>query len=141
MRILAIETSCDDTGIAILETGRGKNPNFNILSNVVSSQTIHQNYGGVFPMMAKREHQNNLIPALTQALSQSKLLNPKSKVFRQTTNPSFSGQISNQVQSSKFKTIGKILKREPELLGQLTPFLEKYEKPDVDLIAVANGPG
>lgn len=130
MRILAIETSCDDTGIAILESNGSKSPDFKVLSNIVSSQTIHQNYGGVFPMMAKREHQNNLVSVLAQALKQSNLLNLKSKI-----------QISNQIQSSKYKTIGKILEREAELLKQLMPFLGKYDKPDVDLIVVTNGPG
>ena len=59
MRILAIETSCDDTGIAILEIkGSKKSPVFNVLSNIVSSQIeIHKEYGGVYPMLAKREHQ------------------------------------------------------------------------------------
>ena len=78
MKILGIETSCDDTGIAILEV---KNSKFKVLSNIVSSQTIHQNYGGVFPMMAKREHQANLVPTLMQALKLAKLENPKSEIL------------------------------------------------------------
>ena len=53
MKILSIETSCDDTAIAILEVESGKAIKFKALSNIVSSQTdIHKNYGGVFPMMA-----------------------------------------------------------------------------------------
>ena len=60
MKILAIETSCDDTGIAILEVKGNKNPTFNVFSNIISSQIeIHKKYGGVFPAMAKREHQKN----------------------------------------------------------------------------------
>ena len=59
MKILAIETSCDDTGIAILEVS--KTGCFTVLSNIVASQIkVHQKYGGVYPMMAKREHQKNL---------------------------------------------------------------------------------
>ena len=58
MRILAIETSCDDTCCAILEI---KNKKIKILSDVVSSQVkIHRQYGGVYPFLAKREHIKNL---------------------------------------------------------------------------------
>ena len=58
MIILGIDTSCDDTCIAILEI---ENCKFKILSNIVSSQVkLHAKYGGVYPMLAKREHQKNL---------------------------------------------------------------------------------
>ncbi len=63
MHILAIETSCDETGIALIEAkGRGlKNPRFKILKNLVASQIkIHQPFGGVVPNLAKREHLKNL---------------------------------------------------------------------------------
>lgn len=130
MKILAIETSCDDTGIAVLEVKSSKvHKVFKVLSNVVSSQTIHQNYGGVFPMMAKREHQRNLVPALEQALKQAKLANPKS-------NPPAGGLNPKQIQNLK-----KIFERENELFEKTKEFLEKYEKPNVDYIAVTHGPG
>ncbi|MBI2098602.1 MAG: tRNA (adenosine(37)-N6)-threonylcarbamoyltransferase complex transferase subunit TsaD [Candidatus Wildermuthbacteria bacterium] len=75
MRILGIETSCDDTGIAVLEAGRGSH--FQILSNVVASQiAVHQKYGGVYPMLAKREHLKNLPIVLRRALGSS----PRSEV-------------------------------------------------------------
>ncbi|MBI2450141.1 MAG: tRNA (adenosine(37)-N6)-threonylcarbamoyltransferase complex transferase subunit TsaD [Candidatus Nealsonbacteria bacterium] len=58
IKILGIDTSCDDTAIALLEV---KNSNFKIISNTVSSQVkIHAKYGGVYPFLAKREHQKNL---------------------------------------------------------------------------------
>lgn len=58
IKILGIDTSCDDTCIALLEV-RGSD--FKILSNVVSSQVkLHAKYGGVYPFLAKREHQKNL---------------------------------------------------------------------------------
>jgi len=74
MRILGIETSCDDTGIAIIE-GKGKPwPRFHILSNVVASQIeIHKKYGGVYPSLAKREHIVNLPIVLKTALRKAKL--------------------------------------------------------------------
>lgn len=68
MIILGIETSCDDTGVAIVEVS-GKRPIFKILSNVVSSQIkVHQKYGGVVPNLAAREHLKNIEPCLQEAL-------------------------------------------------------------------------
>lgn len=62
MRVLAIETSCDETAVAILEcTGDVKGASFTILSNALNSQaSLHAEYGGVFPTLAKREHMKNL---------------------------------------------------------------------------------
>jgi N6-L-threonylcarbamoyladenine synthase len=66
--VLAIETSCDDTGAAVLLDGR------KILSNVVSSQvSIHQKYGGVVPELASRRHIESIIPIVTEALETAKL--------------------------------------------------------------------
>src|SRR3989344_1186135 len=62
MKILAIETSCDDTSIAIVQASGGlKRPRFKILKNLISSQIkVHAPFGGVVPNLAKREHQKNL---------------------------------------------------------------------------------
>ena len=62
MKILAIETSCDETAIALVRAEGGlKNPRFKVLRNLVSSQIeTHRPYGGVVPMLAKREHLKNL---------------------------------------------------------------------------------
>lgn len=66
MKILAIETSCDETGITLLEV---KNNKFKILVNQLSSQAkIHAPYGGVFPALAKREHIKNLPLLFTKIL-------------------------------------------------------------------------
>src|SRR5437879_375195 len=62
MTLLAIETSCDDTGVAVVRDGR-------ILSNVVSSQmALHADYGGVVPELATREHLRNFLPVARAAL-------------------------------------------------------------------------
>ena len=50
MRILAIETSCDETGVAVVDDGR------HIISNIVASQLAHQDTGGIIPEVAAREH-------------------------------------------------------------------------------------
>ena len=77
MKLLSIETSCDDTGITIFEAKEkgktGRNIDFKILANIVSSQKVHAQYGGVFPMMAKKEHTKNLPIALDWAIKKAKI--------------------------------------------------------------------
>lgn len=62
--ILAIESSCDDTSVAVIQ-------NSTILSNVIASQKVHEIYGGVVPELASRAHQKNIVPVVQQALNQS----------------------------------------------------------------------
>jgi len=73
MKILAIETSCDETAVALLEcTGELDSPKFKILGNSLISQIeLHKEYGGVYPMLAKREHQKNLAPLLHKTLAEA----------------------------------------------------------------------
>ena len=68
MKILAIETSCDETGIALLDASGGlRAPRFRVLHNLVASQIpIHRPFGGVVPNLAKREHLKNLPILLTR---------------------------------------------------------------------------
>ena len=75
MRILGIETSCDETSISILEFNQNQ---CKILVNLIYSQiAIHQPYGGVVPNLAKREHQKKLVPLFKLALKQTNLLKNK----------------------------------------------------------------
>ncbi len=71
MKILAIETSCDETAIALVEARGGlRFPQFRIIKNIVSSQVkVHQPFGGVVPGLGKREHLKNLPIVLKQAVS------------------------------------------------------------------------
>src|SRR5215470_16259530 len=65
--ILGIESSCDETGAAVVRSGQ------QILSNVVASQiATHQPYGGVVPELASREHLRAIIPVVRQALAEAK---------------------------------------------------------------------
>lgn len=61
IHILAIESSCDDTGASVLQNNR-------VLSNEVAGQKVHAAYGGVVPELASRAHQQNIIPVVDQAL-------------------------------------------------------------------------
>ena len=135
MIILSIETSCDESGISVMEmygsfsTRGGSALSGKILADNVASQiNIHRQYGGVFPMMAKREHSKNLIPLLKKTLKESGFLKSKFK----NQNIKFQSQI---------KKLSKILEREPELLEQFLKFIPTIQKPKIDAIAVTYGPG
>lgn len=130
MIILAIETSCDDTGISIIKMNSQKKrtsfSDFDILSDNVSSQTeIHSVYGGVFPAMAKREHQKILIPLLIKSLKKSGLLKESKK----------------GLDIKKILRVQKMLERNREIFKDLKEFLKKYAAPEINEIAVTVGPG
>ena len=68
IRILGIESSCDETAAAVVADGR------EILSNIVASQVdVHRKYGGVVPELASREHLRQIVPVVREALEQARL--------------------------------------------------------------------
>lgn len=89
MKLLAIETSCDETAIALVEVkNEGKSAKFKVLGNEISSQIdIHREYGGVFPALAKREHIKNLPIVLEKVLKQAKVKIEKINAIAVTTGP------------------------------------------------------
>src|SRR6056297_252642 len=129
MKILAIETSCDDTGIAIIScnnTGaKVTEKKFKVLTNTLASQTeIHKKWGGVVPMLAKREHQKNLISLFRKAIEESNL-----------------SDLSNISLDKKKEKIQNFLKKEKDLYQNLEQFLKSNQIPKFDAIAVTKGPG
>lgn len=62
--ILGIESSCDDTSAAVIRDGL-------LLSNVIASQSVHEEYGGVVPELASRAHQQNIVPVVDAALKRA----------------------------------------------------------------------
>jgi N6-L-threonylcarbamoyladenine synthase len=133
MIILAIETSCDDTAISTIKTTasalKKKQPVFNdfeILSDCISSQaSIHSPYGGVFPAIAKREHQKSLTPLLIKSLKNSGLLKKNKKA----------------IDAKKLLKVQKILERNQDIFNDLKEFLKNYDIPEINKIAVTIGPG
>ncbi len=127
MIILAIETSCDETAVSIVEAEGGlEQPCFNVLAHLVHSQVdLHALYGGVVPMLAKREHAKQLTPLLQHALSQAGLLT----------------KIKNRAEDGVGDQIREILTREEGLAENLLNFLGCHERPAIDAIAVTYGPG
>ncbi len=88
MKILAIETSCDETSIALVEGNGGlTSPQFKVLKNIVSSQiAIHAPFGGVVPNLAKREHIKNL-PTVLKTLEKSRKAQEETDAIAVTVGP------------------------------------------------------
>lgn len=87
MKILAIETSCDETAAAIVEVNESTGAT-KTLSTIISSQiTIHQKYGGVIPEVAAREHVLNILPVIQEALSEAHVNNQDLNLISVTKGP------------------------------------------------------
>ncbi len=86
MTILAIETSCDETAAAVWQDGRLK-------SNVVASQTIHIEYGGVVPELASRAHMRTILPVIDTALKQAGLSQTDLDAVAATYGPGLIGSL------------------------------------------------
>ncbi len=84
--ILAIESSCDDTGAAVL-------CNEKVLSNVVAKQEIHEAYGGVIPELASRAHQQNIVPTVDVALKKAGITPKDLSAIAFTQGPGLMGSL------------------------------------------------
>ena len=84
--ILAIESSCDDTSVAVLH-------NDTVLSNVVANQEIHTAYGGVVPELASRAHQQHIVPVIDSALKQAKIDKKDLSAIAFTKGPGLMGSL------------------------------------------------
>lgn len=84
--ILSIESSCDDTSAAIL-------CNDKVLSNVVATQKIHEEYGGVVPELASRAHQQNIVPVVHQALKKANVTKDQLHAVAFTLGPGLMGSL------------------------------------------------
>ena len=73
MRILGIETSCDETGIAIYDDGEGNLPEGIVAHRLYSQIAVHADYGGVVPELASRDHVRKTIPLIKQVLADANL--------------------------------------------------------------------
>jgi len=89
MKILGIETSCDETAVSVVEAGGEiDSPVFNLLSSAVNSQIeIHKEYGGVVPNIAKREHTKNLSIVLDEALKKADVTSEQIDLIAVTVGP------------------------------------------------------
>jgi N6-L-threonylcarbamoyladenine synthase len=129
MKLLAIETSCDETAVAVVvgeAVGSHNGARFTVLGNALLSQIdIHKEYGGVYPMIAKREHAKNLVPLLAAALEQAGAAGGSVEA------------VPHEV-ADHFTTL---LAREEGLAAALLSLLDQRSRPQLDAIAVTAGPG
>nr|WP_297309149.1 tRNA (adenosine(37)-N6)-threonylcarbamoyltransferase complex transferase subunit TsaD [uncultured Flavobacterium sp.] len=84
--ILAIESSCDDTGAAVMLNNK-------VISNVVAKQEIHEQYGGVIPELASRAHQQNIVPTIDVALKQANITKEQLAGIAFTQGPGLMGSL------------------------------------------------
>lgn len=88
MNILAIETSCDETSVAIVRDGR------HIVTNIISSQVdIHARYGGIVPEVASRQHMLTMVPVAERALNDSSLNFKDIDAIAVTKGPGLAGSL------------------------------------------------
>jgi len=99
IHILSIESSCDDTGAAILANDK-------VLSNVVANQKIHAAYGGVVPELASRAHQQNIVPVVDQALKQAGIDKSDLDAIAFTQGPGLMGSLLVGTSFAKSLSIG-----------------------------------
>lgn len=128
MKILAIETSCDETAVSLLEIEEvNELLEVSVLGNNLLSQIkIHSPMGGVVPMLAKREHSKNLIPILKKTLEDE---------------GGYKEKTTEKLSEKTYKEVEGIFKHEPELYKEFQEFIPSIETPNIDVIAVTTGPG
>jgi N6-L-threonylcarbamoyladenine synthase len=126
MKILSIETSCDETGVSVLEGDVTSGNEIRTLGNALASQVeLHAKYGGVFPAMAKRAHTEKFPVLVREVLEQAGLLSPDISKINDTTLEAIHARCSHEV----------------GLAEALIALAETFAAPDVDYIAVTSGPG
>lgn len=97
--ILAIESSCDDTSAAVLMNDK-------VLSNVVATQAIHKEYGGVVPELASRAHQQNIVPVVHQALAKANIDKKQLSAIAFTRGPGLMGSLLVGTSFAKSLSLG-----------------------------------
>lgn len=97
--ILAIESSCDDTAAAVF---RNDQP----LSNIVATQKIHEEYGGVVPELASRAHQQNIVPVVDRALAKANIDKKQLSAIAFTRGPGLMGSLLVGTSFAKSLSLG-----------------------------------
>ena len=86
IKILAIESSCDETSASVALNGK-------ILNNIIATQSVHENYGGVVPELASRAHQQNIVPVVDQALKNAAITKDEISAVAFTRGPGLMGAL------------------------------------------------
>ncbi|GHB77016.1 tRNA (adenosine(37)-N6)-threonylcarbamoyltransferase complex transferase subunit TsaD [Persicitalea jodogahamensis] len=99
MNILAIESSCDETSASVISNGK-------IRSNVVTTQLIHEQYGGVVPELASRAHQQMILPVVEKALKDAKIAKNALQAIAFTRGPGLMGALLVGTSFAKAMALG-----------------------------------
>jgi N6-L-threonylcarbamoyladenine synthase len=99
IRILAIESSCDETSASVIINGK-------ICSNIVASQIVHEKYGGVVPELASRAHQQDIVRVVQEALKEAKITNSELNAVAFTKGPGLLGSLLVGVSFAKSFALG-----------------------------------
>ena len=97
--ILGIESSCDDTSAAVIRDGL-------LLSNVIASQSVHEEYGGVVPELASRAHQQNIVPVVDAALKRAGVDKHDLSAIAFTRGPGLLGSLLVGTSFAKGRSLG-----------------------------------
>lgn len=100
--ILAIESSCDDTSVAVIRDGY-------MLSNLIANQEVHINYGGVVPELASRAHQSNIVPVTDMALQKANVVASEIDAVAFTRGPGLLGSLLVGTSFAKGFALGRNL--------------------------------
>ena len=97
--ILGIESSCDDTSADVIRDGL-------LLSNVIASQSVHEEYGGVVPELASRAHQQNIVPVVQAALRRAGVDKSELSAIAFTRGPGLLGSLLVGTSFAKGMSLG-----------------------------------
>ncbi|MDX9789195.1 MAG: tRNA (adenosine(37)-N6)-threonylcarbamoyltransferase complex transferase subunit TsaD [Candidatus Kapabacteria bacterium] len=132
--ILAIESSCDDTSVAVLQNDK-------VLSNLVARQEIHEEFGGVVPELASRAHQQNIVPVTEMALRKAKIDKKQLSAIAFTQGPGLMGSLL--VGNSFAKSLSLALNIPLISVNHMQAHIlahfideEEYEKPEFPFLAM-----
>ena len=133
--ILGIESSCDDTAAAVICNGK-------ILSNVVTRQSVHEEYGGVVPELASRAHQQNIVPAVHVALQKASITQRDLHAVAFTRGPGLLGSLlvgSSFAKSMAYGLQIPLIDVHHMQAHILAHFIEEegYEKPEFPFLALS----
>ncbi len=132
--LLAIESSCDDTSAAVL-------CNDTTLSNVVATQKIHEEFGGVVPELASRAHQQNIVPVIHQALAKANIDKNQLSAIAFTRGPGLMGSLLVGTSFAKSMALGlgipliEVNHMQAHILAHFISE-EGYDKPNFPFLAM-----
>ncbi len=133
--ILAIESSCDDTSVAILKDNE-------VLSNVICNQDIHNQYGGVVPELASRDHLKNIIPAIDVALKEASVRLSDIDAVAVTRGPGLVGSLMVGISAAKSLSLAlnvpliEVNHLQAHLLAHFIKGVHTGKKPDFPFIGM-----